>query len=261
MDELDKIEKLKKRANVTYEEARKALSICDGDLLDAMVYLERQGRAKAPEQTTFSTDASDKASYENVSEVVERHQETDDPSFGEQLGRALKIGARKSMDNYLVISHKHKEVFRLPLLLFIVILLFGHLPVLLSMIISLFCDVRYSFEGKDDLSKINEMMDKAGDKADQWIHESREEDRRNAENIAAAEQRAKEGAEKYEKNANKREETIAEKYKRKADERAAKFERKADEIADKFEKKGKEIADKYEKKYGSRDEKDAEDKE
>ena len=220
MDELDKIEKLKQRANVTYEEARNALSICDGDLLDAMVYLERQGKAKAPEQTSFSTDASDKTSYENVTAVVERHQETNDPSFGEQLGRAIKIGTQKSMDNYLVISHKNKEVFRLPLLLFIVILLFGHLPVLLAMGISLFCDIRYSFEGKDDLSKINEMMDKAGSKASQWVEEAKSEER-STEKTMAAEEKAREKAEE-------------------AEQRAGRFEKKAEEL-------GKKISDKFEK--------------
>ena len=57
MDEEQKIEKLRQRADVSYEEARDALRACEGDLLDAMVYLERLGQAKAPEQTTFSTNA------------------------------------------------------------------------------------------------------------------------------------------------------------------------------------------------------------
>ena len=250
MDELDKIEKLKQRANVTYDEARKALSICDGDLLDAMVYLERQGKAKAPDQTTFSTDASDKASYENVSEVVERHQETNDPSFGEQLGRAIKIGLRKSMDNYLVIYHKNKEAFRLPILLFIVILLFGHLPVLLAIGISLFCDIRYRFEGKDDLSKVNDMMDKAGEKAAQWVHESREEERRSGSRDEGAGQNAGDRAAEAERRARE----TAEKYEQKAKMRTEKLNAK-------YEKKAEKIAEKYGKKGGSLDEKDAPDKE
>ena len=39
MDEFDKIDKLKQRAGVSYAEAGEALRACDGDLLDAMVYL------------------------------------------------------------------------------------------------------------------------------------------------------------------------------------------------------------------------------
>ena len=43
MNELEKAEKLRKRADVSLEEAVEALKVCDGDLLDAMVYLEKKG--------------------------------------------------------------------------------------------------------------------------------------------------------------------------------------------------------------------------
>ncbi|MDO4620521.1 MAG: hypothetical protein Q4B09_07875 [Lachnospiraceae bacterium] len=50
MDDFEKAEKLKEKAGVTYEEAREALKMNDGNLLDAMIYLEKQGKAQAPEQ-------------------------------------------------------------------------------------------------------------------------------------------------------------------------------------------------------------------
>ena len=175
MDEFDKVEKLKQRANVSYEAARDALRACDGDLLDAMVYLEKQGKVAPPEQATFSTDAADKTSYENVPKVVEDHRQTEDPSFGDQLGTVLKVAFRKSIENYLVVSHRGKEVFRLPILIFILILLFGNILLLLAMGIALFFDVRYSFDGKDNMSAINSMMDKAGNKAAEWMDEAKAE--------------------------------------------------------------------------------------
>ena len=36
MDEMEKVEKLRARADVTADEARNALKACDGDLLDAI---------------------------------------------------------------------------------------------------------------------------------------------------------------------------------------------------------------------------------
>ena len=176
MDELDKVEKLRQRAEVSYEEAREALRACDGDLLDAMVYLEKLGHAKAPEQTTFSTNAEEKANYENVTEKVEQSDRVADPSFGEQLGHILKTGFKKSLDNYLVISHKEKEVIRMPLLVVIILLLMTHIGVLILAIISLFFGVRYSIVGKDDLSAINDFMDKAGNKADEWMNNNKKKD-------------------------------------------------------------------------------------
>ena len=55
MDELEKVERLRERANVTYEEAKKALEECNGDMLDAMVYLEKHGKVKQPGQSSYST--------------------------------------------------------------------------------------------------------------------------------------------------------------------------------------------------------------
>ena len=44
MDQLEKVDKLRERANVSYEEAKEALEASNWDLLDAMVYLEKHGK-------------------------------------------------------------------------------------------------------------------------------------------------------------------------------------------------------------------------
>ena len=108
MDEFDKVEKLRQRANVSFEEARDALRACDGDLLDAMVYLERLGHVKAPEKAVFSTNADEK--YENVPDVIVKNEKSADPSFGEQLGHLLKTAFRKSIDNSLGILQGTGEI-------------------------------------------------------------------------------------------------------------------------------------------------------
>ena len=41
---LEQVEQLRAHAAVSYEEARRALEACDGDLLDALILLEREGR-------------------------------------------------------------------------------------------------------------------------------------------------------------------------------------------------------------------------
>ncbi|MDR2487794.1 MAG: hypothetical protein LBD12_07495, partial [Clostridiales Family XIII bacterium] len=43
---LEQIDALKKRANVSYEEARAALEGTEGDLLEALIILEREGKTK-----------------------------------------------------------------------------------------------------------------------------------------------------------------------------------------------------------------------
>ena len=190
MDDFDKIEKLRQRANVSFSEAGEALRACDGDLLDAMVYLERQGKVSGPEQSSFSTDAAEKPSYENVPEVVTRSRTEDpDPSFGSQLGHLIKTALKKSTENFIVISHKGEEKARLPILVLVLALCFFNVAALVAIIVSLFFDVRYRFEGKDDLSSVNKMMDQAENKATTWMNEN------NAKRQAAKET-AKEDAQK-----------------------------------------------------------------
>ena len=50
MEQLEKVEKLRERADVSYEEAKEALEACDWDLLDAMVWLEKRGKVKGPDK-------------------------------------------------------------------------------------------------------------------------------------------------------------------------------------------------------------------
>lgn len=193
MDEFDKVEKLRQRANVSYEEARDALRACDGDLLDAMVYLEKLGHVKAPEKSTVSTSSEKKEHYENVPEAVVRSQSTaSDPSFGQQLGILIKTALRKSIDNFIVVSHKGEEKFRLPILVAIILLFMFNVITLTAVIVSLFFDVNYRFEGKDDLSKMNNVINQAGTRASEWMAETTaKENEKKAENQGNATSEAK----------------------------------------------------------------------
>ena len=106
MDELEKVEKLRERANVSYEEAKEALEKSNGDLLDAIVYLERQGKVKAPEQTTYSTEAASQPDYADVPAIVkESEQRTAEESLGTKFGRTLKKIGRYLSENHLKVEH------------------------------------------------------------------------------------------------------------------------------------------------------------
>ena len=74
MDNLEKVEKLRERANVTYEEAKEALENNDWDLLDAMVALEKEGKTVKPEQTAYSTSYEEQQEYVRVVDKVEEQK-------------------------------------------------------------------------------------------------------------------------------------------------------------------------------------------
>ncbi|MDD2620249.1 MAG: DUF4342 domain-containing protein [Syntrophomonadaceae bacterium] len=58
---LELIEKLRERAEVSYEEAKAALEKCDGDIVEALIYLEQQNKIKKPPQDSACAGFTAKA--------------------------------------------------------------------------------------------------------------------------------------------------------------------------------------------------------
>ena len=59
MDFLEKVDRLRQRANVTYEEAKQALEQTGGDLLEAVILLEKQGKVDPPPPTRPAPSAGE----------------------------------------------------------------------------------------------------------------------------------------------------------------------------------------------------------
>ena len=163
MEEFDKIEKLVEKANVTFEEARDALKACNGDLLDAMVYLERLGKTRGPRQSSYSTSYEAQDDYEDVGEKVKDM---------EAKAKRTSIGAlcRRFFDflwnNSFCVSRNDNELVKLPVWLLVLALIINWKITAAAIIVALFLGCRYAFSGKDDMKSANEFMDKAGDVAD-----------------------------------------------------------------------------------------------
>ena len=165
MDKLEKVEKLRERANVSYEDARTALEENDWDLLDAMVALEKSGRTKISGQQNYSTSYDQQTEYIPVLEKVKEQQEKQ-PRPGRTIGEWFRKFIRFCRDNTFCISYHDKNVVRLPLLAAVLILFFTWRVSVPVMLVAMLFTVRYSFEGKDDLEKANAFMESAGNVAE-----------------------------------------------------------------------------------------------
>ena len=161
MDNLEKVEKLRERANVSYEEAKAALEESDWDLLDAMVKLEKSGKTAGPRQSDFRTSAETQEDYVAVKDKV-MEQQNKKVHVGRTLGDVFRSFFRVCRDNAFCVNRAGEQVFRLPLIAMLVILLFTWKILIPVMIIALFFGFRYSFEGKDELKDANKFMDTAG---------------------------------------------------------------------------------------------------
>ena len=162
MEMMEKVERLREKANVTYEEAKAALEQTGGDLLDAMVLLERQGKVKEPAQSTFSTDYEEQTEYVKVRDKVEE-QEKSAPSFGRTIGRLFRGFIRFIRNTTFFVTKGEEAVFTMPTIVFVLLLFFFWEILAPVMIIALFFGIRYSFEGEEEAEKANSILNKAGD--------------------------------------------------------------------------------------------------
>ena len=85
-------------------------------------------------------------------------------TFWQGVGKVIK----KSMENYIVVSHEGITKFKVSIFTFAILFLLLHGVLLVAMVVSLFFGVKYSFAGKDDLSRTNRVMETAGDRASEW---------------------------------------------------------------------------------------------
>lgn len=170
MDELEKVERLRERANVSYEEAKKALEECNGDMLDAMVYLEKQGKVKQPGQTSYSTQ------YEEPVNLSKETKESGSTSgiknvfnrFFSWCGRVIDKGNH----TYFKVDRRGENIINVPVTLFVIVMLLFFWALVWVLLIGLFLECRYSFVGVSEVQiDLNKAMDKAADTADKIKNE------------------------------------------------------------------------------------------
>ena len=162
MEMIEKVERLREKANVSYEEAKAALEQTGGDLLDAIVLLERQGKVKEPAHSTSSTEYEEQKEYIKVRDKVEE-QEKSAPSMGRTIGRAFRGLIRFIKQTTFIVTKGEDVVFTMPTLIFAILLFFFWEVLAPVMVIALFFGVRYSFEGEEEAEKANSILHKAGD--------------------------------------------------------------------------------------------------
>ncbi len=174
MDHFEMVEKLRTKANVTYEEAKAALEASDWDILDALVLLESEGKVKAaPEAQEYSTQEKKEFTWETRGGSEMRLTVS---SALTKLWDWIKALIKKGNKNQFVITrqnnklpgHPVEELIAFPITVLVLLILVpgvGLPTILIALVIGLFLGARYSFRGPDINNRVNEFMDKAQDKA------------------------------------------------------------------------------------------------
>jgi len=168
MTELEKVEKLREKANVTFAEAKQALDNSSGDILDALIYLENQGKVTVPAGGGFFSGADSTVQTELPSSPAGSGDKSDGGSGEEFADLMKKFGAfclkmfNKGINNHLEATKGDQHLFSCPVLIVILLTIFFFWVTIPLFIISLFCDFRYRFTGADlGKESVNSAMDSA----------------------------------------------------------------------------------------------------
>lgn len=171
MINIEQVENLRKHADVTYEEAKAALEESGGDMLEAIILLEKQGKVDPPRNNgRFSTgDLVTTETYGSQGEAKGGNS-GDNYSFGDQMHRLWQVICKivhKGNINHFVVIREGKEVISVPVTVLVISLAFFFWITLPAMVIGLFFGCVYNFRGPDlGKDSINSVMDNATETAE-----------------------------------------------------------------------------------------------
>ena len=181
MDRFELVEKLVKSTGVSFEDAKIALESSGWDLLDAAVWLERNGKVES-RSGHFTTDPEQQQQQARSEEQQQRQQRTDAPrgsarSAGETgtTGKILhgifsKIKGILT-DNELVICKQSGEIFlELPIWLSVLLLIVAFWPAVGLLILVFILGFRFRLHGPDlGGDMINGILNKAENSASDFV--------------------------------------------------------------------------------------------
>ena len=155
---LEQVEKLKEVTGVTYNEAKEVLEQTQGDLLEAVLHLERQGKVKRPQNDGFAKSTT--TPKEEPVKAKKQEQSDSFQKFIEWVKRVIHLGNI----NDFVVYKEDATTLSIPLTIFVLLLMFGFWIIFPLVVVGLFFGYRYRFSGpnfKDE--RLNRTVDTIAD--------------------------------------------------------------------------------------------------
>ncbi len=158
MEQVEMIERLREKADVTYDEARVILETTNWNMLDAIVALEKEGKIKEVQQMNYTTKQDNLNKYYDLATT---------PS-GQTIGQVCKKALnwcgkiiRKGMDNRFLIQSPKGRCFEIPVTLLAIFMIPAFWLIIVGLIAAFFAGCKFRFTGPDlGTDKVNNVMDK-----------------------------------------------------------------------------------------------------
>ena len=167
MNRLEMIETIRKRADISYEEADRMLNEAEGDALAVLVRLEKMGKLKS-QQGCDTDKAQTGTSAEPTFEKEGRKENL--------FKKTIRVGGRFLAHTKLHIIHNENELIVMPSFVFAILMVFFWETILPVVLISLLFNVHYYFDGEADVERANAFFDRAEDVAEEIKQPSHHEE-------------------------------------------------------------------------------------
>ncbi len=173
---LEQVERLREKSGLSYEEARDLLERCHGDLLDALIELERQGRLRPGGGGTYSTRpgahpaATPTASSDRGRTREERNGAHSGDAFWEQIREGLRtVGDVLRPSSVLEIWQDGRQLTAVPLLILLLAVMFAFWITLPLLLIGLVAGCRYRLASPHvNLEVLNGALGAVSDTVEDW---------------------------------------------------------------------------------------------
>ncbi len=168
---LEQVDKLREKANVSYDEAKAALEAANGDMLEAIINLEKQGKVTPPEGGGYYRSKGGKTdSKGNSKESKASNNYSHRDNLADLVRKFVRFCAmlihKGNMNSIEVMKDGEvKTSFSITVLVLLLLCFFWvTIPLL---IIGLFMGFRYRFQGPDlGKDSVNSAMDTAATAAE-----------------------------------------------------------------------------------------------
>ena len=170
MDDLEKVETIRTKCNVSYTDAKAALDAADGNVLDAIIWLESQGKTQTTSaHAATESEPVDEPSAEMIAAQAAYEKSSEKTDFSKKMDSVweyLKKLFRLSLDTKFIATRRDAIILNIPILIPI-IALFAWGATIWLMLIGLFFGMRYRIDSDGDVpGSINNLMNHAADAAD-----------------------------------------------------------------------------------------------
>ncbi len=154
MNKLELIEKLRERADISYEEADKLLETTQGDLVAALILLEKQGRVNGPQYTNgYADNTQGSRNVDPAAQVPKQRRNV--------IGHAFRTAGSFLAHTTFHIGHDGNDIFMMPTYIFAILMLFFWETIVPVMLVSLLFNVRFYFDGSEKAKAANRYIDRA----------------------------------------------------------------------------------------------------